>query len=627
MLRFRSTRFLAGLLARPVMPILAFGLCAGLIGSGCESFNMIEKANPDGAASNLERRNFEIDVQPMMRGTVASEAVIAGENPTIVRGYGLVVGLRGTGSRLMPAQVRSWMLQEMARRGVGNTATGFGRVTPEGMLDSEDTAVVVIEGVIPPGGVKGGRFDVRVYSAPGTGTTSLEGGTLYTTDLRPGDISVGPKQATSLAIARGQVFINPFAEPEARNQDAVDRLTGRILDGGIISDDMPLKLRMAVRSHTRTIAVRDAINSRFPREPGQSEETAHGKSGEEIMLTVPPTHHEDPGQFVELVKHSSLRPEAVEATALAIRRSLLANPGFARDATLRWQALGPKSVPVIQDLYDHPEEGPRLAALIAGAALDDASVASHLVKIANSGSIEARLACIQMLSEMGANPAIQMGLRPLLDSQDIDVRLAAFEALERRNDPIVESYDIDQKFILNLVPSSSPMIYVAQTGKPRIVIFGEAQEVKRPMFLEAWSNRLLMKADTADGRLEVFYREAPELPAQIDEVSPDVGQLVAYFGHQTTIEAPAPGIGLSYGETIGAIHQLWQQGYLNSEFKAEQDRVLAAIVRAQKVESTPERPEFESDLPTEAEEDPSLLQDPSTIRLEAPRKGGDTVPR
>ena len=114
MLRFRSTRFLAGLLARPVMPILAFGLCAGLIGSGCESFNMIEKANPDGAASNLERRNFEIDVQPMMRGTVASEAVIAGENPTIVRGYGLVVGLRGTGSRLMPAQVRSWMLQEMA---------------------------------------------------------------------------------------------------------------------------------------------------------------------------------------------------------------------------------------------------------------------------------------------------------------------------------------------------------------------------------------------------------------------------------------------------------------------------------------------------------------------------------
>ena len=93
MLRFRSTRLVAGLMDRSVVPILALGLYTALTGSGCDSLNMIERADPDKAASSLERRNFEIDVQPMMRGTVASEAVIAGENPTIVRGYGLVVGL------------------------------------------------------------------------------------------------------------------------------------------------------------------------------------------------------------------------------------------------------------------------------------------------------------------------------------------------------------------------------------------------------------------------------------------------------------------------------------------------------------------------------------------------------
>ncbi|MHC4246790.1 MAG: hypothetical protein ACYSUU_08320, partial [Planctomycetota bacterium] len=58
--------------------------------------DMVERVDPEKGASSLERRNFEIDVQPIMRGTVASEAAIAGENPTIVRGYGLVVGLRGT---------------------------------------------------------------------------------------------------------------------------------------------------------------------------------------------------------------------------------------------------------------------------------------------------------------------------------------------------------------------------------------------------------------------------------------------------------------------------------------------------------------------------------------------------
>ena len=92
------------------------------------------------------------------------------------------------------------------------------------------------------------------------------------------------------------------------------------------------------------------------------------------------------------------------------------------------------------------------------------------------------------------------------------------------------------------------------------------------------------------------------MPAQIEKVSPNIGSLVTFFGHQTTIEAPAPGIGLTYGETIGAIYKLWRSGFLDVDFKAEQDRVLAAILRAQKVEDTEDRPEFESDLPLDLQE-------------------------
>ena len=158
--------------ARTLRGLLALTTAsAGILAAGCD---MVERADPENTASSLERRNFEIDVQPIMRGTVASEAVVTGDTPTIVRGYGLVVGLEGTGSRDMPAPVRASMLQEMARRGVGNPATGFGDVTPERLLDSDDTAIVIVEGVIPSGGVKGGSFDLRVYAAPGTSTTSLE---------------------------------------------------------------------------------------------------------------------------------------------------------------------------------------------------------------------------------------------------------------------------------------------------------------------------------------------------------------------------------------------------------------------------------------------------------------------
>ena len=75
--------------------------------------------------------------------------------------------------------------------------------------------------------------------------------------------------------------------------------------------------------------------------------------------------------------------------------------------------------------------------------------------------------------------------------------------------------------------------------------------------------------------------------------------------------------------TIGAIHQLWRNGYIEADFKAEQDRVLAAIVRAQQFEESEDRPEFESDIPEpEEDEDPDV---PSTV--DRPGQGRHTVPR
>ena len=167
------------------------------------------------------------------------------------------------------------------------------------------------------------------------------------------------------------------------------------------------------------------------------------------------------------------------------------------------------------------------------------------------------------------------------------------------------------------------MIYVAQTGEPRIVLFGKILEVERPMFLEAWTDRLLIKADAGNEELEIFFREADGIPPQTDMVSPEVAELIAYMGHQSTIEAPAPGIGLSYGETIGAIHQLWRAGFIPADFKAEQDRVLSAILMARETEEEEERPEFESDLiEIDEDEEPDGLE-----AVDRARPGRHTVPR
>lgn len=591
---------------------------------------VVEKVPPKPKQDRVSAANFVLDVDPMMRGTIASETVVEGLSPVIVRGYGLVVGLKETGGRLMPAEVRAAMTQELARRGVGNPATSPEGWTPEKVLDSPDTAVVLVEGVIPPGATKDTKFDIRVSALPGTDVTSLEGGRLYTCDLRPGPLLVGSRQARILAEAKGNLFINPFVEPGATRSDAVNRLVGRILDGGRVTQDITLKLKLATSSHTRARTIQGAINSSFPREPKQKNDTARGENADSIDLSVPPSYEGKTEDFIQIVRHLPMEVTATEATALAVRNALIANPGAAKAAMWRFRALGKRALPIIQDLYTYGEEDPRMAALQAGAALDDALVVSPLLQMAGSGSVENRLKAIELLGEMGFNPDIDLGLRPLLDDKDVDVRLAAYEALVEREDPTIAMMDINGKFDVALVPSNEPMVYVAQSGRPIIAVFGDHPEVERPLTFIGWSSRLMVKADAGDDQLQVFFRATPESRPEIQLADPRLSEFIPFLGHQTTIEKPYPGLGLTYGETIGALHQLWRAGYIKSDFKAEQDRVLAAILRSQKEDEQVIRPEFEAeDLPGESlstdASDLATMQPPPPV--EVPTQNGNTVPR
>jgi len=598
----------------------------GLLGCG----ELVEEVPPRPKQDRVNPSNFVLDVDPMMRGTIASETVVEGLAPVIVRGYGLVVGLKGTGGRLMPAEVRAAMVQELARRGIGNPATSPEGWTPASLLDSPDTAVVIVEGVVPPGSTTDIKFDIRVSALPGTDVTSLESGRLYTCDLRPGPLLVGSRQAKIIAEAKGNLFINPFVEPGATQKDAVNRLVGRILDGGRVTEDITIKLKLATSSHTRARTIQGAINSSFPRESKQKTETARGENADSIELCVPPSYEKKTEDFIQLVRHLPMEVSATEATALAVRNALIANPGANQAAMWRFRALGKRALPIIQDLYTYGEEDPRMAALEAGAALDDALVVQPLLTMAQSGTVENRLRAIELLSDMGFNPDIDLGLRPLLDDTDVDVRLAAYEALVERKDPAIGIMDIGGKFDVALVPSKDPLIYVAQSGRPTIAVFGDAPAVERPLTYFGWSNRLMVKADAGDEQLQVFFRSTPEARPEIQLADPRLSEFIPFLGHQMTVEKPYPGLGLSYGETIGALHQLWRAGYIKSDFKAEQDRVLAAIIRSQKEDEQVVRPEFEpeeNEAPTVSTDasDLATIQPPPPVEVPAP--GRDTVPR
>jgi hypothetical protein len=583
--------------ARSLRRLLAPALAAVAALAGCGEM-LVDRADPAVQKAQVNRETAKVDstdIDPIMRGTVAAETGLVGFDPVVVRGYGIVVGLRDTGSRQMPSDVRAFLSQELAKRGFGSGAPGSPALTPQQLLNSNDTAVVVVEGVIPPGSPKGSKFDIRVTTAPGTSTTSLEGGRLLIADLRTGPLMTGNHQLFPIAEGAGSIVINPFVEPHATERDSINRTSGRVLDGGLVKKDMALKLRLHTPSHSRAETIQNTINMLFPRESKQKEETAHGRSGDVIDLTVPPSYRKRTGEFAELVRHTPLNVENPEQTAMVIRRSLLANPGAAGAASWRWQALGKRALPMIQDLYEYPEEQPRFAALNAGAKLDDQLAVPPLMRMAKaSDSLTFRIEAIKLLGRMGTNAEIELGIRELLDDPDVEVRLAAFEALDKRRDPHIIEIEMGKKFILNVVPSKYRMIYVAQSGQPRMVIFGEDLEVKRPMTLYSWGGRLIMKADEGDKLLEVFYRERPEVAPVIDRVKPDMSSLIGYLARRPTPDRPEAGLNLTYSETITALHELWRLKYVTCDFRAEQDRILAEVLRDDKGEKDI-RPEFTSE--------------------------------
>ncbi len=585
----------------------------GLVLHGC---NQVERARPRPKASSSIKELEGVQVASILRGTVGAETVILGwdnsssptHKPIKIRGYGLVVGLDETGSSDIPPDVRGYMLQIMARQGIGSEQIGFGDVSPEDMLESPNTAIVIVEGTVPPGAVgrtrtppsangrlpevmPGTTFDVRVYADPRTGTTSLEGGRLYTTDLSPGPLLTGSRQAKRLGQAAGPIFLNPFIESEDVATGDINTLNGRILNGGQILEDMPLKLRLINPSHSRTRVIQDAINRRFPIERGQTATTARGVSDAVLELTVPPSMRDDPDSFVRIMQHVSLRQVDTDRIANTTRRALQRDPSDAAHAYWRWVALGPQALPMVRKMYDYPEALPRLAALRAGAELADPIAAVSLRQMAQEGSLAERLEATTLLAKLPTDPRSEEALRDLLNDENIEVRLRAYEALEKLRSPIVRRISIPGKFELHEVPSAYNAIYVTQIQRPRIVLLGNVVEILRPLTLGLWDNSLLMREAEDEDRIEIFYRASPMGRSEINRVKPTLHELTLLLAHEPTVEDPSPGLDLTYSEVVGVLHALWRREYVAADFKAQQDRVMAELRRSATMTDYQPRPE------------------------------------
>ncbi|MBD8064279.1 flagellar basal body P-ring protein FlgI [Devosia sp. PTR5] len=164
-------------------------------------------------------------------------------------GYGLVVGLNGTGDSLNNSPFTKQSLQSMLERLGVNTAGENVRTA--------NVAAVMVTANLPPFGTQGSRIDVSVAALGDS--DSLQGGTLLVTPLLGADGEV-------YAIAQGPVLINGFkAEGDAATVISGVPTTGRISSGALIEREIEFSLgaqhslRLALRNPDLTTARRIAM--------------------------------------------------------------------------------------------------------------------------------------------------------------------------------------------------------------------------------------------------------------------------------------------------------------------------------------------------------------------------------
>jgi flagellar P-ring protein FlgI len=171
-------------------------------------------------------------------------------------GYGLVVGLAGTGDRMRNAPFTEESMQAMLERmGVNVRGTN---------MKTQNVAAVSITATMPPFARSGSRIDVQV-SALGD-ASSLQGGTLIASSLRALDGEI-------YAVAQGPVAVSGFkGQGAAASVSRGVTTSARIAGGAIIEREVPYalgsahSLKLALKNPDFTTAgnVAAAINKRYP---------------------------------------------------------------------------------------------------------------------------------------------------------------------------------------------------------------------------------------------------------------------------------------------------------------------------------------------------------------------------
>ncbi|WP_417586039.1 flagellar basal body P-ring protein FlgI [Nitrincola sp.] len=222
-----------------------------------------------------------------------------GVRDNMLVGYGLVVGLNGTGDDLGDAEfTRQSMVAMLERLGI-NVREQIEDV------DSDNIAAVMVTATLPPFSRQGARIDVSI-SAIGT-AESLQGGTLLVTPMVGADGEV-------YAVAQGNLAVGGFSA--GGNAETIVKgvpTSARIASGGIVEREIDFNLNsmqdmsVILRNPDFTTArrVSDAINAYL------GEVSARASDPGTVRLNIPERYNQNVVALLTDIEQLRVEPDQI----------------------------------------------------------------------------------------------------------------------------------------------------------------------------------------------------------------------------------------------------------------------------------------------------------------------------
>ena len=201
-------------------------------------------------------------------------AAVQGVRSNPLTGYGLVVGLDGTGDQTTQAPFTGQSLAAMLQQ--------FGVILPQGVtMQPRNIAAVMVTTQLPPFAQPGQALDINVSSIGNS--KSLRGGTLIATPLRGADGQI-------YAIAQGNMIVAGAGAAAGGSKVTINHLSaGRIPAGALVERSVPtalqttdfIQLDLNAADYNTARAVAKAINK------AKGEGLAQALDGRAVRVRAP----------------------------------------------------------------------------------------------------------------------------------------------------------------------------------------------------------------------------------------------------------------------------------------------------------------------------------------------------